>query len=409
MIWTFYGEREIRRIILDSVGNNTKSTKTAERLRRATRQVSREIIFNTSTLVSVSQEKFLSNDKNKSRLITMLREKFDVIGLKTMQAEEDADTLIINAAIQHSSPDRDVVIIGEDIDLLVILSQLNPENSIYYVKPGKQNIIDKVYTANSFKHAHIRDLIACVHAFRGCDTTSAFFKQGKLKLVNILQKNSALANELRIFNREDANCKELAEIGCKIITAMYGEKALNKTTLNDFRYKCFKKYCRNNTFKLAALPPCESTASQHIFRVYLQVQKWLGNTLNPIEWGWKTDKNGITPIYSSESLLPPDFMKLIKCSCSLPCGKRCNCKKHGLKCTEFCEHCKDNNCNNLEENSVSDVNDIFEENGDENDVNVMSSEVEENFVLEISEDEDNDDYDEQVSIVTEPPAKKYKL
>ena len=53
-------------------GINVKSTKAAERSRRENTNLEREIEFNINTIITVTQDKFLSRNKNKKRLIELL-------------------------------------------------------------------------------------------------------------------------------------------------------------------------------------------------------------------------------------------------------------------------------------------------------------------------------------------------
>ena len=83
-------------------------------------------------------------------------------------------------------------IIGEDIDLLVILTQHEPSNTVYFLKPSKENVNDCIYDSNSFKYLKVKMLIGFLHAFTGCDTTSGFFKQGENKLIETLSDDVVL-------------------------------------------------------------------------------------------------------------------------------------------------------------------------------------------------------------------------
>ena len=89
-------------------------------------------------------------------------------------------------------------IIGEDIDLLVILTQHAPINTIYFLKPGKGNVNDCIYDSNSFKYLKVKELIGFPHAFTGCDT-SCFFKQGKNKLIKTLSNDVVLQKKAQHF------------------------------------------------------------------------------------------------------------------------------------------------------------------------------------------------------------------
>ena len=44
--------------------------------------------------------------------------------------------------------------------------------------------------------------------------------------------------------------------------------------------------------KAESLPPTEGSVWQHSLRVYLQITYWKSQdtTINPTEWGWKSEK-----------------------------------------------------------------------------------------------------------------------
>lgn len=52
-----------------------QSTKYMERSRRSRLHASSEMLFDEAMIPTVSQEQFLSNDKNKNRLIALLKKK----------------------------------------------------------------------------------------------------------------------------------------------------------------------------------------------------------------------------------------------------------------------------------------------------------------------------------------------
>ena len=148
----------------------------------------REIIFDENMTPTTSQSKFLSNKKNKRRLIAMLITKLTSQGYSVKQAHEDADTLIVNTAIEEASKTNSITTVGEDVDLQVILTAVaESKHNIYFLKQGKARAENKVYTQASFKfESEIKDNILFLHSFSGADTTSAFFRQGKLKIVSLL-------------------------------------------------------------------------------------------------------------------------------------------------------------------------------------------------------------------------------
>lgn len=73
-----------------------------ERSRRSRLNVSSEILFDEAMIPTVSQKKYLSNDKNKNRLDCIIKEKNLKLLMMVKQATEHADRLIINTAISMS-------------------------------------------------------------------------------------------------------------------------------------------------------------------------------------------------------------------------------------------------------------------------------------------------------------------
>ena len=64
-----------------------------------------------------------------------------------IQAAEEADADIINTSIEIAQHNKTVIVVGQDIDLLVLLNQLNSNNyNIYFHKPGSGNVKDLFYT-----------------------------------------------------------------------------------------------------------------------------------------------------------------------------------------------------------------------------------------------------------------------
>lgn len=134
-------------------------------------------------IATTNQEKFLANEQNKNRFITLLKKEFQQDG-------EDADTLIVQTAIQMSSIYDSVTIVGEDVDFLVLLTGLaNGRDNIFVRKPGKGRTPETLYNPNCLNSRYsksFRDNILFLHAFRGCDTTAAALR--KSKVLTTLQK-----------------------------------------------------------------------------------------------------------------------------------------------------------------------------------------------------------------------------
>ena len=74
-----------------------------------------------------------------------------------------------------------------------------------------------------------------------------------------------------------------------------------------------------------SLPPTCDAAKCHSYRVYHQVQAWLGNILDPTEWGWFLHKgqhvDNLKPVRMQRDAAPASLLKLVKCNCHGKCDK----------------------------------------------------------------------------------------
>lgn len=106
-------------------------TKAAER-RRRNKQMTPEIQIKDDLKPLSKPDTFFSNQNNKKKFIAFLIGKFAAAVIETRQAEEDADWLIINTAKERATQFKNIIIVGTDVDLLIILSMLPDQYVIVY-------------------------------------------------------------------------------------------------------------------------------------------------------------------------------------------------------------------------------------------------------------------------------------
>ena len=66
------------------------------------------------------KDTFLANTESKKRFIAMLQRHLSESGCRTLQAEGEADVLIVKTAVD-SAVTHPTVLVGDDTDLLVLL------------------------------------------------------------------------------------------------------------------------------------------------------------------------------------------------------------------------------------------------------------------------------------------------
>ena len=313
-----------------------RSTKTAERLHRSAALSCNNIMFEESTLIKVPQEKLIQR-----RLIDLLCSAFENQGIETKRASEDADSDIVRTALDKSTSFENVLIIGEDVDLLVLLNGLGSTIDVYFQKSGRGESGCVQFSTTSFNRGELEfspGFELFLHAFSGCDTTSALFWQGKTKLWSVLQKNHHLVDLATVFLLPDASHEAIARAGEKCLVALYGGDD-NHDSLHGLRYQLFVKTAANAKVNLARLPPTEEAARYHAYRTYHQVQKWLGVEKEASDWGWTRSQQGLTPITTKSEPAPQTLLKFLSCKCKKGCTGGCTCHKVGLKCSALCKFC----------------------------------------------------------------------
>ena len=192
--------------------------------------------------VNIKQSEFLANSKNKMNLISLLTLHLQRGGCKIHQAMGDADLLIVLTAIEEDEKGIEAYVIGEDTDLLVLLTVHAPsENKLKMVVPKKGNQQEKIYRISDIQRGigDMKDVLLAIYAFTGCDTVSAIYKKGKITPYRKLQANDALREKLLVFSDPKADPIAVANAGKHFLLAIFGAK--NTENLDSFRYQCYLK------------------------------------------------------------------------------------------------------------------------------------------------------------------------
>ncbi|GBL97464.1 hypothetical protein AVEN_162930-1 [Araneus ventricosus] len=74
--------------------------------------------------------------------------------------------------------------------------------------------------------------ILFVHAISGCDTTSGFYRKGKLQAVQLFNISKYLQDIPEIFNNPKSTYTEIERAGERFIIALYSNKKKEESCLN---------------------------------------------------------------------------------------------------------------------------------------------------------------------------------
>ena len=234
---------------------------------------------------------------------------------------------------------------------------------------------DIIALANITKNVLWVKHILFTHAFLGCDTTSRIQNVSKTKLCN--DNSESLWEKAELFYNPAATKEDIRTSGEFIAVNVMRKNFVG--SLSDLRHKKYLERISKNTKTVTpvrSLGPTSSVFQYHSERVYLQVQVWLGNNINPEDWGWKIANNTMLPITGVENNLicPNDIKILISCGCKSSCKPQyCGCIKNNRRCYEACKNCSDLSCTNYNiEIDEDEERESDDESDDDNGIDINS-------------------------------------
>ncbi|KAG1675935.1 hypothetical protein GQR58_014490 [Nymphon striatum] len=104
--------------------------------------------------------------------------------------------------------------------------------------------------------------------------------------------------------------------GETFVLKLYGASSFE--SLDKYRHIAYKRAigrCSpSSSFQLASLPPTSAAAKKHSYSNYHTVQEWMGNTLPPIEWGWRSHDGTLVPVETDRPVAPESLLNMVSCS-----------------------------------------------------------------------------------------------
>ncbi|KAJ8884518.1 hypothetical protein PR048_016375 [Dryococelus australis] len=144
----------------------------------------------------------------------MMIDKFSSVYITYKQAKEEAVTLIVNTDLTLAPSNETAIVVGEDVDLLVILIDLCRAEKVFFLKPGKETVSPATFSPTNAVSLTVVGNILFLHATSSCDTTSALFMQGKMKFLEALVSNPHDADVVKVFKDSGDGCSSWETFPC---------------------------------------------------------------------------------------------------------------------------------------------------------------------------------------------------
>ena len=201
-----------------------------------------------------------------------------------LQCCGDADASIVSTVLDFACAGENVCLITADTDLLTMLIYMwnDMMRQIKMKSKGtrkcKKSVRDVGQIASTL--GDIQKYLAFIHAFGGCDTTSAIFGQGKLSILRLLssksKKRSLAAREAAdVFCASNATPEQIRAAGLRTFVLLYGGK--DTDNLPSLRYAKYMKMASTiSSVKPKKLP---QQRGQRIFILFVFLIKYKNGTL----------------------------------------------------------------------------------------------------------------------------------
>ena len=249
---------------------------------------------------------------------------------KLCSSHEEADTRIILHCndVAANSPESSVILVrSPDTDVFILL--------LRFVRHINQTVLFDTGTGDKRRLVNVqavaKDLgdeinlaLVALHAFTGCDTTSAFVRRGKVKPLTLLKKHPEFLSTFHALGSrvdiEDRVFKDLEKFTC----LMYGSKLGD---INSLRYEKFierfsakpgEVLTSYNGVDMSLLPPCRESLKMHVRRANYQALIWkkadqaTPSIPGPDGHGWNTNVEGELEIcWTNGNLMPQELADII--------------------------------------------------------------------------------------------------
>ena len=157
-----------------------------------------------------------------------------------------------------------------------------------------------------------------MHAWSGCDTTSATYGQGKAGLLKKIKQSKKVQLIADLMMDNNATVEQVGEAGVSLFVIVFGGK--QSDSLTTLRYaKYMEMVSSANAVDPQKLPPTVRAAHYHSLRVHLQVllrKNLATDSLNPLLWGWKLDGSKLQPIMADLSQHQRTYLNLFDVNAS---------------------------------------------------------------------------------------------
>jgi len=170
-----------------------------------------------------------------------------------------------------------VNVVTEDTDILVLLMHHWKDGmaDVYFRSESnkKQSKIWRIHDLVTKAGNLVTSNLLFIHAWSGCDTTSAAYGHGKTSLFKKLKESEEVRQISLKMSDVNATEQQIGRAGIRLFVIAFGGK--EEDSLNKLRFLQFMQMIASKTMlDPQKLLPTEQAAYFHSLRVHLQIITW---------------------------------------------------------------------------------------------------------------------------------------
>ena len=175
---------------------------------------------------------------------------------------------------------RSATIVGDDTDLLVLmLHHLSPSHHDIFLQTASEII--NIRTLQDYINPNVAASLLFLHALTGCDTVSRQYGIEKVMAIGKCDKLKDHAIAFLTLNQIHDNVNKHGQASLEILYSCKPGHSLDFERTARFSSKVAY---RSMHLPPESLPPTCDASRYHSYRLYHQVQTWLGNDLDLTKW-----------------------------------------------------------------------------------------------------------------------------
>ena len=189
------------------------STKSHEHMRRiGSKGSSMNMMIKDDNEVPYNKERFLSNKHNKIELISLLSEYLKTNGQNVHVCKDDADTKIVSTSLEIAQ-ESPVTVVAGDTDMLLLYHWNEKLFDIFLLQERGKKCwsMKECQSQVSVMKQHL----LFVHAWSGCNSTSAILGKGKPSFFQFVEKYPTIQSASEIMSDFWGTKNEVEEFAVK--------------------------------------------------------------------------------------------------------------------------------------------------------------------------------------------------